>query len=149
MNTAIHFSTFQIAPCGINCGTCMAYQREKNTCAGCMNPSGNKANHCVSCSIKNCEYLKQTDSKFCYDCVKFPCTRMKNLDKRYRTRYKTSLINNLITIKEIGIESYLQNENVRWTCPDCGIAICVHRPLCEGCGKENTDPVFKKMILPT
>jgi hypothetical protein len=74
---------------------------------------------------------------------------MKNLDKRYRTRYKTSLINNLITIKEIGIESYLQNENVRWTCPDCGIAICVHRPLCKGCGNENTDPVFKKMILPT
>ena len=24
-----------IAPCGINCGTCIAYQREKNRCCGC------------------------------------------------------------------------------------------------------------------
>jgi hypothetical protein len=74
---------------------------------------------------------------------------MKNLDKRYRTRYKTSLINNLLTIKEVGMESYLQNENVRWACPDCSTAICVHRPVCKGCGRENSDPEFKKMFSST
>jgi hypothetical protein len=146
MKTAVLFNAFQVAPCGINCGTCMAYQREKNKCVGCMSQFGNKANHCTSCSIKNCELLNQTVSKFCYDCEKFPCLRMKNLDKRYRLRYKTSLIQNLKAIQETGIITYLQNERVRWTCTNCGSIICVHRPVCAGCGRENTDPEFNKMI---
>jgi hypothetical protein len=146
MNSTIQFARYHIAPCGINCVTCMAYQREKNKCVGCMSQTGNKVNHCFTCSIKNCELLKNTDSEFCYDCSKFPCTRMKNLDKRYRLKYKTSLIQNLRAIKVTGIETYLQNESTRWTCTSCGTIICVHRPVCTGCGRENTDPEFKKLF---
>jgi hypothetical protein len=146
MNTRVLFNKYHIATCGINCGTCMAFQREKNKCIGCMSPSGNKANHCINCRIKNCEFLKQADSKFCFDCEKFPCLRMKNMDKRYRIRYKTSLIQNLRSIKEAGIKAYLHKESERWTCPDCGSMVCVHRPVCKGCGRENTDPEFKKLF---
>jgi hypothetical protein len=136
MEKEIQFDRSLIAPCGINCGTCLAFLREKNKCCGCWPTSGSKVNHCFTCSIKNCELLAKTSSKFCNDCEKFPCRRMKDLDKRYTTKYKTSLIQNLITIKMIGINNFLQNEAKKWTCSQCGSTLCVHRDKCLVCGIE-------------
>jgi hypothetical protein len=136
MNTTVLFDRYLIAPCGINCGTCLAFLREKNKCCGCWPITGNKVNYCFTCSIKNCEFLEKTSSKFCNDCDKFPCRRMKDLDKRYTTKYKTSLIQNLITIKMIGIDNFLLNETKKWTCPKCGSNLCVHRDACPTCGIE-------------
>lgn len=123
-----------IAPCGMNCGICMAYLREKNVCKGCWSKIGYKAKTCTNCIIKNCELLNKTESKFCYDCEKYPCLRLKQLDKRYRTKYKMSMIENLENIKKIGLLKFIQNENARWACKKCGSTICVHRKICFKCG---------------
>jgi hypothetical protein len=147
MNTGVHFSRIHLAPCGINCGTCMAYLRDRNKCIGCMSPKGEKANHCDACIIRNCDSLNMTVSKFCYDCEKFPCQRLKKLDKRYQNRYKTNLLQNLRTIKETGIEEYLRKESARWSCPGCGSVVCVHRHICKTCGMENRDPEFGKNYI--
>jgi len=40
MNPAVHFNISDIAACGINCGTCRAYLRERNKCRGCRASSG-------------------------------------------------------------------------------------------------------------
>lgn len=136
MTTSITFDRSLIAPCGMNCGTCIGYLRDKNKCCGCRPDSGFKVNHCASYRIKNCEYLAKTDSKFCYDCEKFPCQRLKQLDKRYRTKYKTSFIQNLGTIKEFGITFFLKNEAIRWTCPDCGSILSCHRDHCLTCNMD-------------
>jgi Protein of unknown function (DUF3795) len=125
-----------IAPCGINCGTCIAHLRNRNKCCGCRPDSGFKVNHCSTCRIRNCEYLSKTGSKFCYDCEIFPCLRLKQIDKRYRIKYKTGLIQNLIIIKEIGIYKYLKNEIARWSCPNCGSLISVHRDNCLTCNLD-------------
>jgi hypothetical protein len=125
-----------IAPCGINCGTCIAHLRNRNKCYGCRPDSGSKVNHCNTCRIRNCEYISKTGSKFCYDCEIFPCLRLKQIDKRYRIKYKTGLIQNLITIKEIGINKYLKNEIARWSCPNCGSLISVHRDNCLTCNLD-------------
>lgn len=133
MSTSVTFDNTMIAPCGMNCGTCIGYLRNKNKCCGCWPDSGFKANHCAVCRIKNCDYLAKTTSKFCYDCEKFPCQRLKQLDKRYRTKYKTSFIQNLGTIKEIGITNFLSNETIRWTCPNCGSTLSCYRDNCLIC----------------
>ncbi|MBC8006264.1 MAG: DUF3795 domain-containing protein, partial [Verrucomicrobia bacterium] len=73
-----------IAPCGMNCGICLAYQRDKNTCSGCLGENSYKPPYCLHCIIKNCEILAQTSSGFCYECIKYPCKRLRQLDKRYR-----------------------------------------------------------------
>lgn len=125
-NTALHIKTL-IAPCGMNCGICMAYLRDKNHCNGCWGDNTLKPNSCVKCIIKNCELLKETASKFCYECKKYPCTRLKNLDKRYRTKYHMSMLENLANIKRIGLDKFIKNEHKRWLCPKCGGTICVHR----------------------
>ncbi len=126
-----------IAACGMNCGLCIGYLREKKPCGGCFKKDDlNKPNVCRSCAIVNCEFLKKTESGFCYDCEKFPCSGLKRLDKRYRTKYRMSMIDNLNFIKENGMERFLENEQSWWTCDICGSGICVHRDFCLNCKTE-------------
>lgn len=124
-----------IAPCGMNCALCLAYQREKNHCNGCRSEKDikYKTKGCANCIIKNCELLKNTKSGFCYDCDKYPCTRLKQLDKRYRTKYNMSMLENLENIKEKGIQSFLEKEIGKWGCPKCKVLVCVHRGYCLNC----------------
>ena len=126
--------THIIAPCGMNCGICIGYLREKNPCGGCFKKDDpNKPKSCRSCSIVNCKFLEKTTSNFCYDCEKYPCTRLKQLDKRYRTKYKMSMLENLENIKKLGLETFIKNEKKRWKCDNCGGTLCVHREFCLSC----------------
>ncbi len=124
-----------IAPCGMNCGLCLAYLRDKNKCNGCWGNNENKSAACVKCIIKNCALLAETKSMFCYECKKYPCTRLKQLDKRYRTNYKMSMIENLENIRKEGIDKFVEMEKERWICNKCGGTICVHRGYCLKCKK--------------
>jgi hypothetical protein len=123
-----------IAACGMNCGLCIGYLREKKPCGGCFRKDDkNKPELCRSCSIKNCELLAQTESGFCYDCLKFPCSRLKGLDQRYRTKYGMSMLDNLRFIQTKGMLLFLKSEQDRWTCRECGSGLSVHRTYCLNC----------------
>lgn len=126
-----------IAPCGMNCGICIGHLRERKPCAGCIiKDDENKPKHCRSCAIANCEYLSNTTTGFCYDCEKFPCVRLKRLDKRYRLKYRMSMIENLESIRDKGMEQFLANEEKRWTCSTCGKGLSAHRNFCLYCKAE-------------
>ncbi|TFH34433.1 MAG: DUF3795 domain-containing protein [Bacteroidia bacterium] len=136
MEPVVSFDKFLIAPCGMNCGTCIAYLRDKNKCPGCRINSSDKAISVQRCIIPKCVHLSNTTSKFCYDCEKYPCQRLKQLDKRYKTKYQTSFIENLAMIKEKGIADFLTFESIRRTCPKCGSIISVHRDSCTACTRN-------------
>lgn len=126
-----------IAPCGMNCGLCIGYLREKRPCGGCFKKNDdNKPKICRSCVIVNCDLLSKNKSGFCYDCEKYPCTRLKNLDKRYRTKFGMSMIENLAYIKNHGLERFLTNEEEKWKCKVCGSGLSVHRDYCINCKTE-------------
>ena len=125
-----------IAPCGMNCGICIGYIREKNKCPGCNIESQKKPQHCMSCIIKNCEYLQESQSGFCYACEKYPCRRLKQLDKRYRAKYHMSMLENLAYIKQYGLEKFVKNEDRRWRCTSCNGQLSAHRENCLECGRE-------------
>lgn len=129
-----------IAPCGMNCALCLAHLREKKQCLGCHASDDNKSKSCVTCRIKNCETIAVSKPKFCFRCKKYPCARLKQLDKRYRTKYGMSMIANLEHIKESGIRSFIKQEKKRWKCSQCGRTICVHRPSCIFCGQGRNKP---------
>ena len=136
MNTKPVIKSKLIAPCGINCGVCMAYLREKNKCPACRGADINKPVTRVKCKIKTCETFQNVKAKYCFECGKFPCAKLKHLDKRYRTKYSMSMIENLENINRSGIRRFVRNEKARWACPKCGGTICVHRGYCIDCGAK-------------
>jgi len=125
-----------IAPCGMNCNICMAYQRDKNKCPGCRLFNKAEPVTIANCKIKNCATFQRSKSKFCFECEEFPCKKLKHLDKRYRTKYNMSMIENLENIKKFGLREFVKNEKIRWACSKCGGTICVHRGYCYKCGKK-------------
>ncbi len=112
----------------MNCAICLGYLREKNKCPGCHNIDTLR----IRCRILKCTERK---GKYCFSCDKFPCARLKQLDKRYRTKYKMSMIENLQNIKNFGIRKFVRNEKEKWICTDCGGIICIHRGYCFNYGK--------------
>jgi hypothetical protein len=136
-NTSVTFEPVLIAPCGLNCGSCIAFMRPENRCPGCWHEDKLKNKSCVRCIIKNCDLLEKTDSKFCYECSKYPCTRLKQLDKRYRTKYRTSLFDNLMMIKQNGMGYFLAFETERRKCPGCGSTLSIHREHCLVCSQTH------------
>ena len=122
-----------IAPCGMNCRLCLAFIRDKNACPGCRMDNGYKSKSCISCRIKNCEKLASGEFEYCFSCEDFPCARLKNLDKRYTTKYGCSPIENLESIQSLGIMRFIRKEEEKWACPQCGSLLCVHKPECLSC----------------
>jgi hypothetical protein len=130
-----------IAPCGINCAVCIAYLSNVND----INKKGFHKKYCEGCLPrgKNCLHMGDSCTKlrdglvrFCYECVDFPCRHLKTLDKRYASKYHLNVIENLRSIKEQGMEGFLETERRKWRCPDCGGTICCHNGLCLGCKLE-------------
>lgn len=129
-----------IAPCGMNCGICIGHLRDRGTCPGCNDPDdSSKAHHCAACTIKRCEHRTQGPEAFCGDCAKYPCARLRQLDKRYRTKYRMSMIQNLGELHRVGAEAFVELERARWACPHCGALVSVHRTVCLACGGSVED----------
>jgi hypothetical protein len=130
-----------VAPCGMNCGICAAYLAGKydlkkqglgvGYCAGCR-PRGK------NCAFmkKHCELLGEGRVQFCYECRYFPCQHLKRLDKRYRTSYHMSMIENLNDIKGNGMKQFLKKEAEKWRCTKCGGVVSCHGGLCFKCEIE-------------
>ena len=123
-----------IAPCGMDCGLCARYARDKGRCLGCRAGDEGKAKSCLACAIRNCDMLPSLESGFCIDCDRFPCPRLKRLDARYRAKYRMSMIGNLRLIHDAGLQAFIEAEMERWVCPGCGGLQCVHTPECVYCG---------------
>jgi hypothetical protein len=124
-----------VAPCGMNCAVCSAYlalhlpeRKGKPKCAGCRPRS-------KMCAFikRDCPALRTGRYAFCYECEAFPCERLSKLDKRYRTRYHTSFVENLNEIKTRGMEVFLESERERHRCTACGGVVCVHDDRCYEC----------------
>ena len=122
-----------IAPCGMNCGLCLAFLREKNKCPGCRIPDDKKPVTRKRCKIKNCPKLKESRSGLCGECTPFPCASLKHLDLRYQTKYKMSQIDNIKQINALCMSEFLKNEKEKWTCKKCGGPVCVHKGFCLNC----------------
>jgi len=125
-----------IAPCGMNCRLCRAHIRDRNPCPGCRADDSAKPKTRVICRIKICERISREKARYCFDCDRFPCDALTHLDKRYRTKYGMSMIDNLTHTKALGIRRFIQAEKEKWACPACTGLLCVHDPQCPTCGRK-------------
>jgi hypothetical protein len=132
-----------IAPCGVICDICSGFQRDKNKknyCIGCRR-EGIKPAHCKKCVIKNCPEKNGNTNELCIDCNIFPCRRIKNLHKRYLTRYNEDINENMKLYKDNGIKTFVKIMEEKWKCKNCGKLLCVHKELCLHCEKNNPNHI--------
>ena len=128
------------APCGVNCLVCYAHVRSKKPCPGCLCGDEGKTARCKRCAIKDC--ASSRGFVRCFECSGFPCASVKRLDKSYRLRYGTSLVENSRLAASIGLEAFMEFERGKWTCRRtsntggvcCGGAVTVHGGTCSECG---------------
>ncbi|TAL33154.1 MAG: DUF3795 domain-containing protein [Spirochaetes bacterium] len=126
-----------IAPCGMNCSLCRAYQRRVKPCPGCAGPEEHMPKYCARCRIRHCAEPGRAGAKFCHECPSYPCALMKRLDARYRSRYGMSMLENLDSIARMGKAAFVKSEKKRWACPACGGILCVHHEACPSCSGRN------------
>ncbi|TET46059.1 MAG: DUF3795 domain-containing protein [Dehalococcoidia bacterium] len=128
------------APCGMNCAICSGYLAYKN------HPRFKGiVSYCRGCRPRNkqCAFLKKRcadnlkllagEVNFCFECNCFPCEGLKHLDARYRREFNMSMIENLMEIKENGLDGFLEKQYQKYACQRCGDLISVHSQKCFSC----------------
>lgn len=70
---------------------------------------------------------------YCYECSDYPCKQIKNLEKSYIKRYGTSLMENSAFVKEHGLDAFMAQQKLNYTCPVCGGIISLHDRECSEC----------------
>jgi hypothetical protein len=130
-----------IAPCGMNCGVCSMFLREKKPCKGCL-PSPLSAKPHPQCQIRAC--VQEKNHIRCIECAAFPCDRLQTLDRRYQTNYGVSLCKNLADFSDLGAVLFVHSESLKWECPHCHSRLSVHNATCLQC--HGINPHFFTMI---
>jgi len=130
-----------VAPCGLYCGVCavLLAAKENNDklkqglvglfkgrlpnsenlstadihCEGCL--SEKPFFHCMQCTIRDC--TKEKGFTGCHECDDFPC----RLIHEFPIPVGKKVIMRAIPYwKEVGTEKWIQDEEVRYLCPQCG-----------------------------
>ena len=125
-----------IAPCGMNCAICSRYLAYVNNL---------KRSQCSGCRPQNkrCEYLFEKcdgvnhapngNVVYCFECDQYPCKQIDRMDERYRKNYNISVKENLESIKNQGIEKFLEDQYQKHHCQRCGGLISIHNRKCFKC----------------
>ncbi|MFX0039159.1 MAG: DUF3795 domain-containing protein [Candidatus Hodarchaeota archaeon] len=142
-----------LAPCGLYCGVCAIYiaDRDNNLkfkeklvdvykpftktvddlrCKGCLsvNPE-NIFGYCQTCQIRDCVMSKEING--CYQCNDFPC---KFIDRFPIAVGKKVILRAIPRWKEIGTEKWVEEEERRYHCPNCGNSLFRGAKRCNKCG---------------
>lgn len=136
-----------VAPCGLYCGVCAIHiagrdnneklkQRLVNLyqgnvdgkgtlpnsqhlttqdikCGGCL--SDDTFMHCRQCEIRRCTEEKGFSG--CHECDDFPCA---HIDHFSMTVGKKVILRAIPYWREVGTEKWIQDEEARYICPNCG-----------------------------
>lgn len=97
----------RIPACGVFCGGCPNFTREKKPCPG------------AEINIQRCEgcktfhlCCKDKGVNHCYQCDIYPCKKFKDFSKRW-LKYGQSFIENQKLLKELGSDNFLNHFNSR------------------------------------
>lgn len=85
---------------------------------------------CQTCSIKDC--IKYKSIEGCWECDKFPC---RIIEEWPSLEGKKVMLNEIIRIREIGIEKWIQNVEEKHKCSQCGAQLYRGAQSCYICQK--------------
>jgi hypothetical protein len=97
---------------------------------------------CNGCPIRKCA-RKKGNVATCLECAKYPCmihrvfrivARIRQLDRKL-PHWRVAP-HNLRTMRSDGISQWLEQQKMKWQCPDCGAPVTWYRARCATCGRE-------------
>ncbi|MBW1660361.1 MAG: DUF3795 domain-containing protein [Deltaproteobacteria bacterium] len=152
-----------IGPCGLYCGVCAIYiaDRDNNRklkerlvalykggapdkgvlpgsedltvedirCKGCQ--SDEIFVYCRQCPIRDCVEKKGYEG--CYQCDDFPCGHIENFPM---TVGKRVILRAIPHWRKVGTEKFVQDEEARYVCPECGNKLFRGAMRCNQCKTE-------------
>jgi hypothetical protein len=139
-----------LAPCGLYCGVCAIYIAHKTnnvrfkqalfpvykafaksiediSCTGCLS-DGIIFPVCRVCAIKKCTQDKGI--KGCYQCDEFPCKYINNFPIPVG---KKVILRSIPAWRELGTEKWVEQEEERYRCPECGNKLFRGAKKCNNC----------------
>ena len=153
------------SPCGLYCGVCAIYiaHRDNNQklkeglvrlyqggtagkgilpnseklttedirCNGCL--SDVRFLHCQQCEIRKCSQEKGYTG--CHECDDFPCQHIEHFPM---TVGKKVILRSVPYRRKFGTEKWIQDEEARYICPECGNKVFRGVIKCNQC-KTNLD----------
>ena len=134
------------APCGLYCGVCGVYiaHRDNNTkfkerltavygvgvdsirCRGCL--SGEVFAYCQACSIRSCVAGRGIEG--CHRCSDFPCRFIEDFPLPVGKRV---ILRAVPAWRELGTGRWMEDEERRYHCPDCGYPLFRGAQRCRQC----------------
>ncbi len=149
-----------LAPCGLYCGVCAIHiaHRDNNQkfkeslvrlyqggvpgkgilpnsenltpdmirCQGCL--SDDRFMHCQQCEIRDC--IQQKGYTGCHQCDEFPC---QYIDDFSMAVGKKVILRAISYRREFGTEKWVQDEEARYYCPECGHKVFRGAVKCNQC----------------
>ncbi len=123
-----------IAPCGLYCGECSAFQ--DGSCGGCISRQGLCLKYTEICKIYDC-CVEEKGLRTCCECGEFPCQKLKAFFDT--PEWYNDVIGNLQKIKEKGLKKFLDEEVKRVE----QLVSCAKRHKIVHCGKCRKWPCSK------
>lgn len=94
-----------IAPCGLYCGECSAFQ--SGSCGGCISRQGLCLKYTKICKIYSC-CVAERGLRVCGQCQEFPCEKLKMFFDT--PAWYNNVVGNLRQIQKAGLEKFLRKE---------------------------------------
>jgi len=133
-----------LACCGLYCGACVSillqekeegnidlqqftWNFDEQACPGCS------AGANVQCGFTACCARHGVES--CAFCAEFPCKEILSFAEDEWPHHR-EVMDNLIRIKEIATEAWLQEQAKKWACPSCKTKTHWYQNKCHKCGAE-------------
>jgi hypothetical protein len=134
--------------CGLYCGACDVSQANRSgtvaalardwgmepdqlRCQGCK--SAVNAVYCIDCDIKACASSRTVE--YCFQCADYPCVRLLTF-RDDDSAHHSVVSNNLDRLREQGLDRWLAEQRLRWTCPSCGAETTWYETACRACGGQ-------------
>jgi hypothetical protein len=108
-------------------------------CDGCLS-DGQIATHCQSCAMKECTANKQNVTR-CSDCEELPCARIMDLINT-GLLHRAEYLPNLERIRGMGVQAWIEYEEERWRCPQCGLPMRWYDAKCVRCEEPRAERLF-------
>jgi len=146
-----------VAICGLYCGTCPSYlatrkgdtaqlrlwaasmslTEEDVQCGGCL--SSHVAKPCRECvhGFRACAAAHSVT--WCFECEEFPCDRLFRFRDAHvvdGVSHHASVIEDLSFMRENGVQAWLDRQEERSKCPECGTAHYWFARFCSNCGAQ-------------